>query len=265
MAWPLWLLAGLAWLALWMWIFARFAAGKNSDALVAMFHSLLPVFCVFTCLAAFLAVPGRAPLFHKMILWTHHASVLLLFLFLLAAEYWQVEGWWRIRCGEGAESAAASFRRLWVLTEIVPAPIALTIFLTGLRLIWEAPATNSPARLWLFGMVVGFSVFFWDGIFGYQPIVRRMWEEWERAAAARVSKVGGVADAVQLFLHFLSWPLVFLLGLFRWDAVTPFTRPVSQMIAHLSVLSPGWPEVVVASLIWVGAGMTILFLRALHR
>ncbi len=261
MTWPLWLLAGLVWLALWMWIFARSAAGKDGDALVALFHGLLPVFCVTTCLAAFLAAPGRSPLFHKLTLWTHHASVLLLFLFLIAAEYWQVEGWWRMRRGGVAESVAGSFRRLWVLTEIVPAPIALTIFLTGLRLIWEAPEANSPARLWLFGMVVGFSVFFWDGIFGYQPIVRRMWG----AAEAGVPKVGGVADTVQLFLHFLSWPLVFMLGLFRWDAVTPLTWPVSQMIAHLGVLSPGWAEVVVASLIWVGAGLAILFFRALYR
>jgi hypothetical protein len=248
-----------------MWIFARSAAGKDGDALVALFHGLLPVFCVTTCLAAFLAAPGRSPLFHKLTLWTHHASVLLLFLFLIAAEYWQVEGWWRMRRGGVAESVAGSFRRLWVLTEIVPAPIALTIFLTGLRLIWEAPEANSPARLWLFGMVVGFSVFFWDGIFGYQPIVRRLWEEWGQAAEAGVPKVGSITGALQLLLHFLSWPLVFILGLFRWDAVTPLTWPVSQMIAHLGVLSPGWAEVVVASLIWVGAGLAILFFRALYR
>jgi hypothetical protein len=262
MTWPLWLLAGLVWLAVWMWIFARSAAAKDGDALVGMFHGLLPVFCVATCLAAFLAAPGRSPVFHKMTLWTHHASVLLLFLFLLAAEYWQVEGWWRRRRGGSVESVAGSFRRLWILTETAPAPIALTVLLTGLRLVWETPEANSPARLWLFGMVAGFSVFFWDGICGYQPIVRRMWVASRQAAEAGVAKVGGVADAVQLFLHFLSWPLVFLFGLFRWEAVTPFTRPVSQIVGSLHALPRGWPEVAVALLIWIGAGLTILFLRA---
>ena len=253
MAWPFWLLAGLLWLALWMWIFARSAAGKNGDALVPLFGSLLPVFCATTCLAAFLAVPVRSLPFHKITLWAHHASVLLLFLFLLAAEYFQAEGWWRRRRGESTALVAGSYRRLWLLTETLPAPIALTILRTGLRLIWEAPQANSPARLWLLGMVFGFSLFFWDGIFGYRPIVRRMWE---RAA-------GGAADTLQLLLHCLSWPLVFLLGLFRWDAVTPLTQIVPLALAHLRVLPLGWPEVVVASLIWAGVGGAAVLVRHL--
>jgi hypothetical protein len=51
----------------------------------------------------------------------------------------------------------------------MPAPIALTIFLTGLRLIWDWPQANSPSSLWLFALILGFSLFFWDGILGYQP------------------------------------------------------------------------------------------------
>jgi hypothetical protein len=93
MVWPLWMLAGLAWLTLWIAIAARSAAAKEGDAIVARFGSLLPAFCLATCLAAFLAVPVRSPVFYKATLWAHHASIFLLFLFLITAEYFQAEAW----------------------------------------------------------------------------------------------------------------------------------------------------------------------------
>jgi len=271
MTWPVGLLAGLVWLSVWTCIFAKLAAAKEGDALVAIFHSLLPVFCVTTCLAAFAAVPVREAAFHKITLWTHHASILLLFLSLIAAEYFQAEAWLRIRRGCSVSCIAASFRRLWILTEIMPGPIALAVFLSGLRLIWDSPEANSPSSLWLFGLIVGFSLFFWDGILGYQPIVRRLWKNWKYASDAEIP-VGGqmetarnVTDRAQLLLHCMSWPFVFLLGLFRWNVVTPFTRPILQIIARLRFLPAGWPEVSTAALIWIIAGITILLVRTLLR
>jgi hypothetical protein len=115
-------------------------------------------------------------------------------------------------------------------------------------------------------MVVGFSVFFWDGIFGYQPIVRQMWAVWRHAASAgipvdAVSTARRGMDSWQLLLHFLSWPLIFLLGLFRWNPAMALTQTVSQITDRLRVLPRGWPETITASLVWVVAGMAVLLVR----
>jgi hypothetical protein len=270
MTWPFWMLSGLAWLIVWIWIIATRAAAKDDDALVTTFSSLLPAFCATTCLAAFIAVHVRQPIFHKITIWAHHTSIFLLFLFLLTAEYFQAEAWWRIRRGSATPSVAASFRRLWVLTETMPAPVALTIFLTGLRLIWDSPQANSPSSLWLFALILGFGLLFWDGILGYQPIVRSMWKNWRRAVevgmpVADVALPRYLTDTIQLLLHFLSWPLVFLLGLFRWNRVTPLTQPVSQITDGLRFLPLGWPEVITAVVLWIVAGIIVFLLRLASR
>jgi hypothetical protein len=131
MTWPLWILSGLVWLTVWVWIAASYAATKEGDAIILLYGLLLPAFCAATCLAMFVAVPVRLFLFHEIVLWAHHTSIFLLFLFLICSEYFQAEAWWRIRRGCSSRSVAASFRRLWVLTETMPAPIAVIIFLTG--------------------------------------------------------------------------------------------------------------------------------------
>jgi hypothetical protein len=265
------MLGGLAWLTVWVWIIAACAAAKEDDALVATSGWLLPAFCVTTCLAAFLAVPLRQPVFHRITLWAHDASMFLLLLFLISAEYFQAEAWWRIRRRCTTRSVAACFRRFWVLTEIMPAPIALTIFLTGLRLIWDSPQANSPSSLWLSGLVLGFSLFFWDGIFGYQPVVRRVWGNWNRAVEAGFPTADAVptphyvTDSLQLLVHSLSWPLVFLLGLFRWNTVTPLTQPISQVTERLRFLPFGWPEVTAAALLWLVTGTAVSLLRTVFR
>jgi hypothetical protein len=271
MAIAVWILAGLAWLALWIRFIAVRAAPKDGDALVELFSSTLPAFSAATCLVAFAAVPAREPAFHRIILGAHIVSVSGLFLFLLAAEYLQAEAWIRVRGRFSIQSVTASYRRLWVLTEIAPAPIALIVFLTGLRLIWDSPKDNSPASLWLAGLVLGFGLFFWDGILGYQPIVRRMWDHWKHlpdadapiATAATMPHY--LSDSLQLALHFLSWPFVFLLGFFRWNAVTPLTAPISNLTYRLARFSTGWPEVITAILLWLLAGVAVGLGRALLR
>jgi hypothetical protein len=153
----------------------------------------------------------------------------------------------------------------------MPAPIAWTVFLTGLRLIWDSPQTNSPSSLWLLALILGFSLFFWDGILGYQPIVHRIWGNWKRAVevgipVANVATTPGyLSDTLQLLFHFLSWPLVFLLGLFRWNAVTPLTQPISQVTDRLRFLPPGWPEVTTAALLWLVAGTAVFLFRVAFR
>jgi hypothetical protein len=271
MTWPFWMVSGLAWLTAWMWIIANRAGVKEGDPLVATFASLLPTFSATTCIVAFLAIPVRQPVFHQITLWAHHAGIFLLIVFLATAEYFQAEAWWRVRHRCPTRLVAASVRRLWVLTEIMPAPIALTVFLTGLRLIWDSPQANSPSRFWLFALVIGFSLFFWDGILGYKPIVRCMWANWKRAVelgipATEVARtVFCLTDTLQLLVHFFSWPVVFLFGLFRWNTVTPLTQLISEVTDRLGFLPAGWPEVTAAALLWLVAGAIVYLLRVPFR
>src|SRR5271169_2697391 len=158
------LLGSLAWLAAWIAVVARAAAARHGDALVKLFALTLPAFSGTTFLLLFAVVTQRGAIF-PMVLWMHHAAIFALFVFLLAVQLLLTQVWWQIRSNVQATAIAATVCRMWILTELVPAPIALAILLTGLRLIWESPS-NSPASLWLMILILGFSFFFFDGLLG---------------------------------------------------------------------------------------------------
>jgi hypothetical protein len=194
-------------------------------------------------------------------------GVLRTFLFLILGQFFQAEGWWNIRNGRLAV-AASSYRRLWVLTIIFPAPIALAILLTGLRLIWEAAAGQppapgkSPATFWLLAIITGFSFFFWDGILGYTPIVRKWKARWQDGHIDDLPwdvahRRPELSDSLQLLIHFLSWPVVFLCGVYRWEIPNPATHFVSRVIDNLAF----WPEVVAATAIWLLTGGIVAAIR----
>jgi hypothetical protein len=268
MAWIGWTGGAVLWLAAWLFLGARAAATEDGDGLVAAIGKLLPSFALATCLGAFVAVPGRGSALHPVTLWAHHASFSLLFLFLLAAQFCQAEAWWRGRRGASTESVLRTYRRLWVLTETVPAPIALVIFLTGLRLIWESPGTNSLSRPWLLALVVGFSAFFWDGLLGYRPIVRGWYRTAARAAreehpvpgAAR-DVPGGVRERLWLLTHAMSFPLLFVVGLARYDVSWLPVSYVLRLQAELRFLPGAWLEVATAVLLWAATGLILIAAR----
>jgi hypothetical protein len=95
-----------------------------------------------------------------------------------------------------------------------------------------------------------------------------MWGNWGRALEAGIAAADAVptpdylTDTLQLFIHFLAWPLLFLVGLFRWNTVTPLTGPISQVTDRLRILPSGWPEVTTAMLLWLLAGIGVLLVRA---
>ena len=265
MTWVSWTFVGLAWLALWVLVVARFAAARETEALVGVLSRVLPAFCVLSYLGLFLVVPGRSTVFHAIILLTHHAGVLFLLLFLVSAQYLHAEAFWRTRLGASLPSVAATYRRLWVLSETLPAAIALSILLSGLRLIWDLPESNSPSHAWLFALVCGFGLFFWDGILGYQPMVRKVWRAWQHGDLAfapnasqshRSRSNRGLLP--QLLIHSLSWPCVFLFGVFRWDVEVP---GIAAWIQGLHDLPAGWPQVTMALLLWLTSGLIVVACR----
>jgi hypothetical protein len=249
MTWPIVTIVTLLWLAAWLCLAAKSTATKEGDALVHAFGRLLPAFVVVTFLAAFAAAPSRQGVLSVVVLWLHHTSFLLLFVFLLAGQYFQVEAWWKVRGGMSGQSVGATYRRFWMLTEIVPAPVALMIFLTGLRLIWQTHGDtaqghgNSMSAFWLQGLVLGFALFFWDGILGYTPIVRGLRKRWESGSGGSVPSKSlrlpqTAIESAQLLLHLLSWPLVFFLGVFRWDFPTILTPLVEGLERRLTFVPP---------------------------
>lgn len=246
----------LAWVAVWVVLGARYTAASEGEARIARLGRLLPAFAATTCLGIFIASPVRGSLLGSYVLWLHHASFGLLLVFLLTAEYLQVEAWWRLR-GASTGAVAIAYRRLWTLTEVMPAPVAVVILLTGLRLIWESPETSSLSQLWLFGLVAGFSLFFWDGIVGYRRIVRLLWEWAERCAAtgpeARL-RTPPRSWSLQLFAHLASWLPLFALGTYRWHVPNAMSAAVADLEGRLSFLPSGWPQVSIALAVWLLVG-----------
>jgi hypothetical protein len=263
------LMAILLWLAVWLMLTAWFAARRRGTALVMLFQTILPVLSAGSLLLLFAAVPRRGMIF-ALVLWLHHAAIFGLFVFLLSAEFFQAQVWWQIRENAEGEAVAATVHRLWILTEVAPAPLALAIFLTGLRLIWESPA-NSPDSLWLLILIAGFSFFFFDGLLGYTPIVRRMLAYWETVSRERTSVRSAARawhctrDQLQLAAHCLSWPLLFMAGFTRWERENWLSRHIIGLEGRLSVIPDGWRRVTVAIALWIVAGMVVVLLRVCRR
>jgi hypothetical protein len=270
MAWLFSILVLSAVTGSWVFIAARHTATKHGDELIRAYGRLLPAFVAAIFLAGCLLASGRDSLVSNLALWVHHAAAWSLFAFLLAGEYLQIEAWWRMRSGKAAGPVAAVYHRIWILTKLIPAPAALTVFLTGLRLMWESPEANSPAELWLLCMVLGFSFFFFDGIFGYTHIISELDSYWRGAVDQKTPlKIAAgyhrPSARVQILMHTVSWPFVFLLGVFRWNPPNPLSGYVAALEHAFNWLPTGWPQIAVALLLWALMGMVVGAVRILSR
>jgi hypothetical protein len=260
----LWTVIFLAVLLGALFVMARYTSSRNGDAVVSALAKILPPLTIAGCIAAFAATPVRGRTSHVLALLVHHAAFSFLFVFLTAAEYIQMEASRKIRSGQPAESIANSYRRLWIMTELAPAPAAFIVFITGLRLIWEAPYSMTSTWLWL--LVAGFSVFFFDGLLGYRPIVQTLYLRWKSLATNVGGTVPGVQNVsigmrIQVFAHFLSLPLLFLIGLCRWDVPNPVSNRIGQIERGLAFVPIAWRGVLVALMTWTAIGVAVSLLR----
>jgi hypothetical protein len=262
-----WLAIALAWILAWIGGGVAITSKRDDNRTVAAYATLLPAFCALTCLCCFVANPTPSSTFHSIILWVHHFAVLSLFVFLTIAEFLVVEAWWKSRTARSNRSVALSYRRLRALTDLVPGPVAITILLTGLRLIWDDAPANGPSALWIMILIAGFSFFFWDGLLGFTPIVRG-WDrrlESEAAGAAADAPARPVAlitpDRLSIFAHFVSWPFLFLVGVRRLDFAHPLAPAIDWLRQSLKFLPFGWPEVTVSLIVWLTAGLVVALLR----
>jgi len=259
------------WVVSWAFWASRYISARDGDELVGRAAKLLPAFVATSGIALWMAVPIRDPWVYLATRWLHHAGFIVLFAFLAAVEFMKLEAGWKRRAGASVPSIASTYRRLWILTELIPAPVALLILMTGLRMVWENPEGNSPSKMWLLGLTVGFSFFFWDGILGFQPIIRAAKTRWQIAGSSgSLPVLPGRFDefwtGLQTFLHFLSFPFVLALGIFRWDPPSRVTKGVQLLEVRLGHSLPqGWLQVVIILLIWAGAGALLAVLRYSRR
>jgi hypothetical protein len=68
---------------------------------------------------------------------------------------------------------------------------------------------------------------------------------------------------VQLFIHTVSWPFVFLLGVSRWNPPNSLSDYIAGLETRLSLLPAGWPQVVVAVMLWAVTGALVRLGRTL--
>jgi hypothetical protein len=259
------LLFGVCWILIWILVLGRAAAVRDDDALVNLFAKALPAFSAASLLLFYVAVPRRGSVF-GIVLWMHHAAFIALFAFLSVAQCLITQAWWQIRYASETDSIAATYRRIWILTELVPAPIAIAVFLTGMRLIWESPA-NSPASTWLLILICSFSLFFFDGLLGYSTIIRKTHYHWQSCARDKIPAPQAAqaslstADYLQLIVHFISWPLLLAVGIRRWNWPNPISDRLVQVEYRLSRLPEGWSRLVVALILWLIPGVVVVLVR----
>jgi hypothetical protein len=120
-------------------------------------------------------------------------------------------------------------------------------------------------------LVIGFSFFFFDGLLGYAPVVRGMRAYWETAARERTSVLlaseawHSTPQQLQLAAHCLSWPLLFMVGITRWEHLNWFSRQVLWLQSHLTSLPDGWARVATAIALWALSGLLVVLIRTCFR
>lgn len=176
-------------------------------------------------------VPSVASGGIPVIRWIHHVAVAVLGLYLLATSICHTEIILRRRQPNGSEQLQVAYRRWWAMTETLPGPAALSIWWSGLRLIWENPGISPLNTPWLFWVIIGISFFFLDGLSFYLPTLRR----WSANRGPRIA-VGGIRFKVewwaelQLWFHALSYPVV--LGLAIARPKMPSGGPMLGSLVH---------------------------------
>jgi hypothetical protein len=164
-------------------------------------------------------------------LWAHCTALGALFGFLLLAQYQQVSAVVLCLRGQPAVVIVPLYLRLWRLTEIAPAPIALVLLASGFEL---AAGRYSPRAGWLCVLVLAFGFLFFDGILGFTPLTRSLKKEALRAVESGEEGdfrklVLGLPVNATLLAHYSSFPLLFLFGWLKPPLSNPLASPIALL------------------------------------
>lgn len=249
--------AVVAYCATWCLGLAFLLSRRPASDAVAISSNLLPPLVLLTCAIVFYLVPrGSTPPFVR---WMHHIGFGGLFVFLTCGSALHLQATMQRARRASPADIAQTLRRWWCLTELMPAPSALLILVTGLRLIYDAPQTNSLREGWLFWLVNSFALFFWDGLLGYRSTVRDLHAAWEAGGAQPASRMSG--REFILVVHAVSFPFILLIGAYKPDLPQPFSSQIVAGEEWLSGLPPGFPQVAIAVAVIVAVGLGVAALR----
>lgn len=189
------------------------------------------------------------------ILWVHRTALGALLGFLWLAQYQQVKALVLCRRGAPIISIASCYLRLWRLTEIAPAPVALVLAASGIQL---AAGGYSLEAGWLCALVLAFGFLFFDGILGFTPLSRQLkreallavetGEEIKLRELVRSVSVNGTLTS-----HFASFPLFFLFGWFKPPLANPLAREIHAIEGWGGVQTAALAVIALSGLIVAGA------------
>jgi uncharacterized membrane protein len=205
---------------------------------VAKLGMFLPPVIVVSILLLFFLTPisedQPLPLWRYMYAhWLHHIGFGLLFVFLVTVQYLQIEAKLRITFNHPMTSIARTYYRMWLITELLPAPSALLLGLSGFRLIRETGVSLETG--WVFWLVTFFGVLFWDGIFFFTNDARALKNEaltachQGKGAAEFSTQSRNFMRDTLLFLHFASFPFIFQIGALRPDCWSPLRDQMKNL------------------------------------
>jgi hypothetical protein len=199
-------------------------------------------------------------------LWIHHIGIVLLGAFLVAAAYLQTDLWIGIFYKRDIYSLRSTCNGWWCLTELVPAPAAIMILMSGLGLLYQIPGF-SVERGWIFMLLLILGAMMSDGILGYTPEVRSLARDFNEAGdhspATRSLVFGksGLRRQIRLLLHPLTFPMAIVIPAIRvWDTSSPVNRLIR--ILHLPN-DTGWSRVWPALLVFSISFITVAFISGI--
>lgn len=255
---------------------ARLTAARKGDDLVALLSCALPPYTLVTLLLFFLITPRESPV-SAVFMWLHHLSFLGLLGFLSLAQYAQIRAYFQVK-QKDFEGARSSFHFLYYVTLLAPAPIALTVLLTGMRLIYQKPPDVpqlpgqdiSLSALWLQAVLISFSIFFWDGVLGYTPAVKEIYRRTRFSELQTWDQAQSISETWLFGLHFLSWFAVLIIAVMHPMVRSPLSPSIDitesffgSLLSKFGLRSPVWTELLTAIVLFSGTGACIYISRAI--
>lgn len=228
---------------------------KNEDELLLL-GMILPPISILINLTVLLIFPLLGIEAARLTLWLHRFGIFLMGTFLISGQYLQIEGWYKLWRNQNSESILRTYTHLHYITEMMPAPAALILLFSGLGLIYFGEQSISTG--WLFYLLGIFSFMFIDGITHYLPRTRAL-----RSVAMRSACTSNVNEELRscmkdwfqnsrLFLHYVSFPFVFLLGHLKPHLSNPFATFIvwlESQIRSIETLSPFYK--VIPAILWI--------------
>jgi hypothetical protein len=231
-------------------VVARRGDGRASRPLlsapcIAILGNLLPPLTIGVILLwVVLPVTRFGPIdASRGLLWVHRVAVGGLGSFVLLGQYFQIEARMKAQRGHGALSLERTYRRLHLVTALMPAPAALLILGSGLTLMYHGKHSLSAG--WLFYLVSFFAFFFIDGLTHYLPYTKTLLRLARDAIPApeRMPALSAVmhhrASHLLMLFHYLSFPGVVSLGYYKPDVPHPLGETILALEQHVSLSSIG--------------------------